>query len=201
MAHRYSLLSSGAYLLAASLAFSSYALGQGLSHDQRSLTTAPRHATLDFATGKVTPGDEKRGVSLVTIWDNSDFSGFYFQPGTDEEWLDWGIITSTSGSDIVGQYSFGYATTALSTAVGGPGASFCVNFYGGALGFCSESGQGLLPDASFCFSGLPGASSSGIAAGWILTVTVTGGFEFELGAGAFGFSLSDLDGESGPLLC
>jgi len=77
----------------------------------------------------------------------------------------------------------------------------CTSFYAGALGYCAESGLGIAPDAQYCFSGLPGTTASTVAAAWLVTVTLTGGNEFVLPAGPFGFSLGLTDTKSGPLLC
>ncbi len=86
----------------------------------------PGRATLNLATGEIMRDNATRSVGLVTIWANTDYSGFYstpFQPG--EEWLSWGTITTTSGSDVIGAFHFGYGTSILDTTVGGPGASLC----------------------------------------------------------------------------
>lgn len=164
----------------------------------------PGHATINMATGELTRDTQDKAATLVTIWTNTDTSGYYstWSPNP-AEWLDWGVISTTSGSDIVGQYSFGYATTSLDTSVFGPGASLCTNFYAGTLGFCAESGAGVIPVANgaICWSGLPGTTTTTVAAGWLVTVTLTGGFEFQLGAGPFGYGMTMLEGTTGPLLC
>jgi hypothetical protein len=167
-----------------------------------SVQGTPGHATINMATGELTRDTQDKAATLVQVWTNTDYSGFYstWSPLVPVEWLDWGVISSTSGSDIVGSYQFGYATTVLDTTVFGPGASLCNNFYGGATGWCAMSGIGSTPDEQICWSGLPGSTSGG-AAGWIITVTLTGGFEFQLPAGAFGYSLTMFDISTGPLLC
>jgi hypothetical protein len=167
-----------------------------------SVQSAPRHATIDMATGVLTRDSQDKAASLVQVWTNTDSSGFYSTwAGSAQEWLDWGVLSVTSGSDIVGSYQFAYATTVLDTTAFGPGASLCTNFYNGALGFCGESGLGITPDTSYCFSALPASSDGVTAAGWIITVTLTGGFEFQLPAGPFGYALGLQDSLTGPLLC
>ena len=156
----------------------------------------PRHATVIAATGEVIRDAPDKSATLVTVWANTDYSGNYGLPAP-SQWLDWGAITTTSGSDIVGQYTFAYATTAPDA---GAGASICTEFYPGAVGHCAEEGQRLLPEASFCFSGLPG-STNGAPAAWIVTVVLTGGHEYRQGAGPFGFAVRGMDAETGPLLC
>lgn len=168
-----------------------------------SVQSAPRHATVDMASGVLNRDTaQDKAASLVQVWTNTDYSGYYstWSP-TPTEWLDWGVLSTTSGSDIVGAYQFGYATTVLDTSVFGPGVTLCTNFYNGALGYCGESGLGLSPDTSYCFSQLPGTTTSTVAAGWIITVTLTGGFEFQLPAGPFGYALNMVDPATGPLLC
>ena len=75
-----------------------------------------------------------------------------------------------------------------------------MTFYENAVGACGDSGLGMLPDATFCFSGLAG-SPDGIAAwGWVYGVTLTGGGEFTIDPGPFGYGMSFFDSSSGPLL-
>lgn len=151
---------------------------------------------------------------LGSAFDNSDTSGFYgvgaasvSSSGSPIEWMDWGTITDSTGSDIVGNFTFGYGTSVTDVSQGGSGASAQLRFYDGITGFCSDSGAA--PTASFSFTGLPGASP-GTSVGWLITVDLTGGFEFfSAGAGnAFGFGFTTQDDvlgdgttDTGPLLC
>ena len=167
-----------------------------------SVSGQPQHASLDMATGVVTRGAQEKAAGLVITWANTDYSGWTsWATVPSEEWLDWGTITATSGSDIVGEFQFAYGTTVLDTTAGGPGANLCTSFYSGAVGWCAESGLGIMPDAQYCWSGLPGTTSTAVIAGWIITVDLTGGFEFQFGPGAFGFTESFTDLNTGPLLC
>lgn len=162
----------------------------------------PGHATIKMATGELIRGtSQDKAAALAITWANTDYSGYYSTGASSEVWLDWGTLNSTLGSEIVSGYQFAYGTTTLDTSVGGPGVSLCTEFYENVVGWCAESGLGYQPDASFCFSGLPGSSSGG-AAGWIITVDLTCGFEFEFPNGNFGYGLNMLDpGTTGPLLC
>ena len=192
-----SLISSALALAALSVAGSAQQTSTPLS-----VQGTPGHATIDMATGVLTRDAQDKAATLVITWANTDYSGYYgAPPAVTEEWLDWGVLSVTSGSEIVGSYQFGYGTTSLDTTVGGPGASLCTSFYSGAVGWCAESGLGMQPDYQICWSGLPGTATSGVAAGWIITVTLTGGFEFELPAGPFGYSVTLTTAEVGPLLC
>ncbi|MEW6074585.1 MAG: hypothetical protein AB1726_18585 [Planctomycetota bacterium] len=140
----------------------------------------------------------------MSVWINTDYSGFYatgWAPA--QEWLTWGTMPGAppavdANTDIVGYFEFAYGTTVLDTTVGGPGVTLCTSFYGGATGWCAGAGQ--LPDAQFCFSGLAGTTGTAPAA-WIYMVTTTGGGEFLLPDGAFGYSMSMFETQTGPLLC
>lgn len=173
-------------------------------------------ATLNAATGVLSRGPRsgKSGALVAPAFVNTDTSGLYGRgdvtsstTGNPIEYLDFGVVTIDTGSDIVGRFTFGYGTSMTDTSQGGPGASVTLRFYDGITGFCADSGAA--PTASFSFSGLPGASP-GTNAGWLVTVDLVGGFEFN-GPGAgnnfgFGFtSLDDLEADSvqntGPLLC
>ena len=198
----------------ASVLFGGLPSAQGIAPKPRS-TTAVRHATLNLATGQITPGQPSNKVArLAASFSNTDTSGFFSggslvsTMGNPTEWLDWGVIPTDTGSDIVGEFDFGYATTQLGPNNGGPGAQMTLRFYDGVVGLCADSGLGIAPTASFSFTGLPGVTVSGSNA-WVITVELQGGFEFSsAGAGnAFGFGLTTTDTPggnawgTGPLLC
>jgi hypothetical protein len=167
-----------------------------------SVQGTPGRATLDLATGELTRTDRSdKYCSLVLKYANSDYSGYYSIPGPGVEWIDWGFMFSSTGtSDIVGMYCTAYGSSVLDTTAGGPGASMCNMFYDNVIGWCAESGLGLLPEATFCFAGLPGSPDGVTAWGWIICVTITGGGEFKMEHGPFGYSMSFFDSSTGPLL-
>ncbi|MCP4251506.1 MAG: hypothetical protein GY778_31095, partial [bacterium] len=172
-------------------------------------------ATLDLATGEMTRGASDKTVNLLPSFANTDTSGFYSTGsivttlGGVDEWLDFGVMQTDTGSDTVGSFTFGYASVMTDTLLGGPGAQVNLRFYDGITGFCADSGAA--PTASFSFTGLPGADGLGGAAGWLITVDLTGGGSFaSAGAGnafGFGFLSDDDDGTgtnsngTGVLLC
>ncbi|MEW6071353.1 MAG: hypothetical protein AB1726_02000 [Planctomycetota bacterium] len=161
----------------------------------------PGRASLDLATGELTRDAPDKVANVVIVWANTDYSGYYSTGWNPPfEWLDWGSVFSWFPHDIVGEYQFGYGTTVLDTSVGGPGVTLCTSFYSGATGWCNEQGIGLAPTAQFCFSGLPGTTGTG-PAGWVISASLTGGSEFVLPDGPFGFSLSMFETQTGPLLC
>ncbi len=167
-----------------------------------SIQGAPHHATINMATGEITRGSQQKACPLILKYENTDTSGYYSTLSPGMEWLDWGTMPdSGTSSDLVGRYCTGYATTIMSTWLGGPGTSMCNWFYDDVVGWCAESGTGLMPTTGFCFSALPG-SPDGIAAwGWIICFSLTGGWEFTQDSGPFGYSMSFFDYETGPLLC
>lgn len=172
-------------------------------------------AKYTMSTGELVRGNAvDKTAGTANAFSNIDTSGFYgtgsvanSTTGNLLEWLDFGTVTTNTGSDIVGGFTFGYGTSVTDPTMGGPGASVLLRFYDGITGFCADSGAA--PTASFSFTGLPGASP-GAGAGWLITVDLTGGFEFcSAGVGnnfGFGFTTADDvagDGarDTGPLLC
>ena len=167
-----------------------------------SIQGSPNYATINVVTGEITRGSQQKACPLILKYENTDTSGYYSTPDPGKEWLDWGIMPdSGTSSDLVGQYCTAYATTIMSTWVGGPGTSMCNWFYDNVVGWCAESGTGLMPTAGYCFSALPGSPDGVAAWGWIICVTLTGGGEFTQDAGPFGYSMSFYDTVTGPLLC
>ncbi len=164
-----------------------------------------RRATLDLATGEISRPDRGgKSLGLTLRFANTDTSGYMCHPAAHprQEWLDWGVLPDSAGSsDIMGKYSFGYATSVVSTWLAGPGASLCTSFYDDAVGWCAESGQGLLPDVRFCYTGLPGSPDGYTPWAWVIDVELTGGSEFVQDAGPFGYSMTFFDPATGPLLC
>ena len=167
----------------------------------------PQRATCRVAGGGVTPGASSRVADLAVTWANVDSSGLFTTcyAGSDDEWLDWGVLSTSTGSDIVGAVTIGYGTTALDPSQGGPGAALTVRFYSGALGAGQDGGRA--PVKSLSLTGLPASPDGVVAQTWIVRLDLTGGEEFRLPTGPIGFSVSgdDDDGagrsRTGPLLC
>ncbi len=166
-----------------------------------------RHMTYDYADHKVvrhgTP--DKRFVATF-CYVNTDTIGLFTSTSVGTEYIDWGILGGTATtqcaglSDIVSSFNFAYATSSLDTSVAGPGAALTLTFYTSWTGFGADSGN--CPVASFAFTGLPGfsGSSTGIGAAYAFTVDLSGGFEFCMPDGRFGYGYRG-DGNTGPLLC
>lgn len=179
------------------------------------LTTRPvrparrpvRELVYDLAERRVVHhGAPHKRATGVFCYVNTDTVGFYTSPDPGHEYIDWGILGGTQTttclglSDIVSDFSFAYATSSLDTSLGGPGAALTLTFYTGWQGQGTDSGN--CPVASFAFSGLPGFSgtSTGIGSVYSFTVDVSGGNEFCMPDGRFGYGYRG-DGKTGPLLC
>lgn len=176
----------------------------------RVVTQPLLEVTIDMATGERTigGGDDKDSASYVTAFENNDQSGRYATvafASNPLEFLDWGEFSSPSGTDIISRLSFGYATNELDADAGGDGVDLSVSVYSGAQGGCGDGG--LVPLRTLDFAGLPG-SPDGSLIGIVVTVILSGGNEFCLPDGPFGFGFvsTDVDqngfySETGPLQC
>lgn len=172
--------------------------------------SAPTHFFYDLETGTVTydSSDQKDGTGYVERFVNNDQSGragFRGAVFDQEELLDWGVLTTDTGTDIVSRFTFGYATTTLDDSLGGPGANITIRFYQGATGGCADAGR--VPVAEFALTGMPG-SEDGLPKGFVSTILLTGDEAFCLASGAFGFGFTSSDTTTGgffdatvPLLC
>lgn len=187
----------------ASLAFAGVASAQTQFNNLHKVSSI-NHATYDLKTGEV----NKQKAGGIACWSNTDTSYFFSFPGSTggvDEWTAIGDNSASNeaagcagGTGIISCFSFGYASNVLSTSVGGPGVTYGTTFYSGSvLGSTAGTAQsGLL------FSGLPGATAPGTSVpGWLITVPLTGGFEFCLPDGAFGFGTVFFSAGTGPLLC
>ena len=168
-----------------------------------SQATAPGFTRLKLAQeGGLQSSGGSSGVGLAPAFSNVDASTFFATVPNGKEYLDWGVITTDTGSDLVGSFTFGYGTVIQDQSVGGPGASVNLRFYDGAQGSCSDAGQA--PIASFTLTGLPGSTAVGNISLQIVEVDLSGGFEFCHGGpgSAFGFGISSMDNnKTGPILC
>ncbi len=183
----------------------------GTAAELRRASGPPQRASLRLATGELVRSrrspDSLRAAGLAVCWANTDFAGFYAPcgAGPTDEWLDWGIVSASTGSRIVGAIQFGYGTSALDPSLGGPGAALTMRFYDGAVGGGMDGG--LAADAVFHLTGLPGSPDGINPVWWVLDLDLTGGSEFLAAGGALGFSLTGDDDDTaghsrtGPLLC
>ena len=173
---------------------------------QRGRITPLKHVTYDWGGQKVVRhGAPEERFRSVFCYVNTDTSGFFLLTTYGTEFSDWGILGGTAStkcdglSDVVSSFRFAYATSTLDTSVAGPGAALTVAFYTSWSGFCANSGNS--PVATFSFTGMPGSSggSTGIGA-YAFHVDVSGGFEFCMPDGRFGYGYRG-DGKTGPILC
>ena len=176
--------------------------------------TPVKHMVYDFANRKVVRNGSPQKAAIATFcYINTDTVGIFTSISPGSELIDWGILGGTATTKCAGispiatNFNFAYATSSVDTSVGGPGAALTLTFYTGFQGFGADSGN--CPVATFAFTGLPGfsGSSTGIGAGFGFTVDVSGGGEFCLPTGAFGFGYSSPEvtgtgfAVSGPISC
>jgi hypothetical protein len=165
----------------------------------------PNRISYDLNTGQISHGQSQK--ALVSCWNNSDFAPWYYTGFSPAFGLESGVtygIKACGTTTIIGSFVTAYGTSAAGAGLGGPGAALGFEFYsGGALFGVPGSLQ-----AAFSATGLPGVTVSGANA-WIVGFGLTGGLEFCLADGAFGYGIISLDtsvlyptyGASGPLLC
>ncbi|MFT5462033.1 MAG: hypothetical protein ACI8QS_000905 [Planctomycetota bacterium] len=185
------------------LALASSASAQTVSPTASSLQdfSGPvQHYTLHYATGVITKDTAADASQLgvqgasVPSYANNCTTGSFFGAGADEV-IDWGV-KAAGASSVVDSFVIGYATDAVDTTIGGPGATLDIAFYEGTLGFGALGTEA----ARYSLAGLPGSASGGFA-GYALTVDLTGGFEFCLADGPIGYGYCTLDpGTTGPLI-
>ena len=119
----------------------------------------------------------------VVIYDNSTVAGYWYHPGAGYEMLDYG--TTTAGGTVT-KFTFAYVTTLTN-----PGNVY-VRFYSGTD---SSTCPGTFL-AGWVFSGLMG-SGTGAAQVFMYDLTISVEEQFDLGAGAFGYSYQFSNSDTG----
>ena len=106
-------------------------------------------------------------ASPVIVYSNTILSGYYSVPGTNEEWIDHGIITGNGDHDTITGAQVGYATTLLT------GPAIRVRTYDGYTGFCgSLTGLGFLDGAPAGLVAWMAPDATPIEASWVLAMCV-----------------------------
>ncbi len=141
----------------------------------------------NVATGEMTKttASQARGLNNP-IWineldDQCGFGEWFYSPirdsatGEDTYWMDWGDIAANS---VVDTMTFLYATSVADALEDGEeGFEFDISFFDGIdIGQINST---LAPYLVYTITGIPG-SASGVT-GWLVTVDVSGGGEFEVG--------------------
>ena len=120
------------------------------------------------------------------VWVNEQYDQcgcgeWFFQPlrdtaaGEDTWWMDWGDIQPNS---VIDTMTFLYATDVYDAdEQGEDGFEYDISFFDGVD--TAEIEAGLVPYLVYSITGIPG-SASGLA-GWLITIDVSGGGEFEIG--------------------
>lgn len=144
--------------------------------------------TYDLATGTLTPGGPDGSPQI--IFDNSNPSGSFFQPGAGNYNMDWGTLAA-GGHNFVTTVQIGYATQQ------GTPVTIRMRIHQGATGF----GNAGVTVADFTVSGLPSASGLGEVAAFIIDIDLVGAdLVFNLADGPIGWSYELFDSTTGPLL-
>lgn len=149
-------------------------------------------------SGEISPGTPFNPAidSPGTTFANTTTAGLFSEPLLAEEWVDWGV--KSGGLTTVACFvEIGYATTALDSSIGGPGASLDVAIYEGTVGGCAV-GDVSTEVARLSFTDLPGSlddSPAGYTINYQLSTDT-----FQLADGPIGWSYVGVDGVTGPLL-
>jgi len=120
-------------------------------------------------------------VWVNEAYDQCGCGEWQFQPlrdsatGEDTWWMDWGDIQPNS---VIDTMTFLYATNVFDAdEQGEAGFEYDISFFDGVD--MAEIEAGPTPYLVYTITGIPG-SASGLA-GWIVTIDVSGGGEFEIG--------------------
>ena len=139
---------------------------------------------VDISSVPITVSGGQGADCGLVIYDNTTDQGYVYSPGTSNELIDYG----TSDGGTVCSFRFGYATTMPEPS------AIAIRFYSGTSGSVCP---GTYLDG-YILSDPPG-SSDGSWAGWTITVDLTG-MEFDLPAGAFGYSYEFGDPNTSAIL-
>ncbi len=112
-------------------------------------------------------------ISALSIYNNTVTSSSWYAPGLRKELIDFG----SSGGGTVTSFTIGYVTTLADPGI------ITIQFYSGT----TSATRGSVI-TSFEISGLSGSTTPGTAYAFSAAITLDGSQQFELPAGAFGYS-------------
>jgi len=169
-------------------------------------TVAPRqlHVVHDVWSGRTTVRGlaAPQGAELALgspCYDNSDQlvpdDPQFVVANIGEELLDWGV-KDCNGAGLIESFTIRYRTTAVDTSLGGPGAALSVAIFRDSRGF-GVAGFELFRRT---LTGLPGHVSGGEPAPSVLLTFDFGDHPLRLLDGRIGWSVMQLDGDTGPEL-
>ncbi len=180
----------------AALAVLALAGALGAQLEVKPVTGPVQHFGLDWDTGTVYPISGPTADGEVVTHSNVTLSGQYGIPTPAQIYMDWQVKSGAQTGDIT-TFDFGYATTALDPAQGGPGARLRVVLFEGTLGNCAPTDPGVQKFAR-TFTGLPGSPDGIVAPAFLMTITPPN--QINLADGPIGIAYGLGDGVTGPLL-
>jgi hypothetical protein len=157
-------------------------------------TGTPTPVSFSPTTGLFSPGASDSKDALVPTYSNTTTTGFYAVPAFGSEYVDWGVKVG-GGSGWSDSMMWGYATTILDPGAGGPGASFWVTAMFGTTGFGNPGIKAFAQPVI----GAPGSADGTTPTGFLLSFDNCASMVF-LPDGPIGYSFTNCDGASGPLL-
>ena len=201
------------FTVAALLAPTAAALQSPTSTASLAQVTSLRHGgTYHLATGTLTPPTAAQSGLATLITPGTAYSNSCMPPAGQNftyvqalngwDWVDDGRLPSRSSpAPAVGSFDryriteleFGYVTRELDPQLGGTGAQIRLRIFED-YDECTAVPTTQVPVADYMLNMTPGSQTQGVAQGILLTVDLTGGFEFEI--------LADADGtfDNNPLL-
>ncbi|MCC7011112.1 MAG: hypothetical protein IT454_01005 [Planctomycetes bacterium] len=189
----------------ATLALAAHAAAQGQPSNQApgpQCSDVRNAGTLHLATGLWTAAPDPSALALLAtpgvIYSNSCLPApgqniTFAQALSTWQWIDDGRVPSTSSpAPAVGafdryrvtEFEFGYCTRELDPSLGGPGARVRLRLFED-YDECTGLPSGA-PVADFTLINLPGSQTQGALSCVLMTIDLTGGFEFEMLADANG---------------
>ena len=158
--------------------------GAGLTAQQQApvhKAVTPKYAgTYKMATGEFIPGAGAQRSGPVTIFNNTTPTNYYSVPGSNQEWIDEGILnkrTATPGLQAAVEQINGFEVIYCSTDPAASG-TIIYTFYDETVE-CTGPTGGVpgQPNCAYALSGLPMGTPTGGIQCWIVTVDLEGGLE------------------------
>jgi hypothetical protein len=149
------------------------------------------------STGLVSGNGNTAKSGPDELYNNNALSNYYSIPGTDQEWVDNGLLADRNhdSAEQINGFNFTYCSAAANSV------DNVIRFYDESV-YCGGPTNWPTADCSYDIPGLPGGSNGNLAC-WIVTMDLCGGFECDLTTTAaqnrsFGWSSTWNDASTGP---